>query len=151
LLSRSYRKLFIWRYRVYGFTVDNNGKALSPFYEIVIRHPVVRITLSGGKNFDWYQPLHENGNVLSYPRLTSAIQDSQVDIPDLGEYQLPAEDAPRQQWLLNQNSFVDGPTGSFDLTIESSTGVARKKKRPQSLKRALISRSASKPRQRMLS
>ena len=38
-----------------------------------------------GLDLDWYQPLHENGNILSYP----APSNNTFTPPDLGTYGIP--------------------------------------------------------------
>ena len=56
----------IWRYRVYGFAVPSDGVQRYGFYDIMVPGPAEKFA-GGGQSFDWYQPLHENGNILSYP------------------------------------------------------------------------------------
>jgi hypothetical protein len=55
----------IWRYRIYGAqSTDSNNP--NEFYEIAV--PGKPQTQGGGGiNDDYYQPTHENGNILSYP------------------------------------------------------------------------------------
>ena len=80
--------LDIWRYRVYGVKLDDpNGENL--FYDIILPGPYDSLVASGGGlTFPWYQPLYENGNVLSYPGLESLRNP-----PDLGSYQIPCPSA----------------------------------------------------------
>ncbi|MGH8896342.1 MAG: hypothetical protein ACRDZ4_04790, partial [Egibacteraceae bacterium] len=59
----------IWRYRIYGtsFTDTVSGQPANGFYEVTIPGPV--LPFSGDPaNWDWYQPIYENGNILSYPQ-----------------------------------------------------------------------------------
>lgn len=98
LVAGSFRTLFIWRYPVIGFALtDRNaepltkdGMPLHPFYEIVLPGHVGHIQPSGGLNFDWYQPPHENGYVLSYPPI-SLDGENPVQLTDLGVYSLPGD------------------------------------------------------------
>jgi len=39
---------------------------LNPFYDVVFPGQTINFKASG-LDLDWYQPLHENGNILSYP------------------------------------------------------------------------------------
>jgi hypothetical protein len=134
LVSGSIRDLTIWRYPVLGFTTtDDSGTSLTPFYEIELPGAVVQIAPSGGKNFDWYQPQHENGNLLSYPPLAGGL----VNIPDLGEYQLPGDSAPKQQALLNETYFVDPDAGTFALELDSSAGGGSEKDTTKQLAESL--------------
>ena len=71
--------LDIWRYRVYG--VANAGSY--PYFDIVLPGPFGEVempTYGGGLNYDWYQPVHENGNILSYPKPPSSA--SPPALPD---------------------------------------------------------------------
>ncbi|MBI2865497.1 MAG: hypothetical protein HYX94_13185, partial [Chloroflexi bacterium] len=80
----------IWRYRVYGMTArDPQGNVSNAFLDIVL--PRVAGTLrteAGASDFDWYQPTHENGNILSYPPYDSTTT---FHPADLGEFQLGTE------------------------------------------------------------
>ena len=73
---------------------------------------------SGGLNFDWYQPAHENGNILSYPPVTS-----QTFTPsDLGPFTLP--DGTEVTDLLVPASLLgwDGTSGTIALTFSQQSG-----------------------------
>jgi hypothetical protein len=69
LLVAQLQTFDVWRYRAFGISpTDAQGQPLNGFYELVLPGPTVEAR-GGGLNFDWYQPLHENGNILSYPTL----------------------------------------------------------------------------------
>lgn len=60
--------LNVWRYRVYG-SKGNSGGSL--FYDLTF--PGKPHDASGpGLSMDWYNPVHENGNILSYPALPAS-------------------------------------------------------------------------------
>ena len=84
--------LDIWRYRVYGAELDDpNGQYL--YYDVILPGPYDSLVATGGGlTFPWYQPLHENGNILSYPGLASLRNPS-----DLGSYQIPCP-AAAEAW-----------------------------------------------------
>jgi len=66
-ISGRYQKLTIWRYRVLGATgQDSAGKSLNLYYDVVFPGPPLAFT-GAGRSFDFYQPIHEPGNILSYP------------------------------------------------------------------------------------
>lgn len=83
----------IWRYRIYGVAgatgeppAEGAGNA---FYDLVLPGPALNFQ-GGASSFDWYQPTHENGNVLSYARPTNNF----FTPADLGSYRLPCDDRP---------------------------------------------------------
>lgn len=58
--------LTVWRYRVYGPSSSISGNY--PYYDLTF--PGKPYLASGpGLDSDWYNPIHENGNLLSYPPL----------------------------------------------------------------------------------
>ena len=83
-ISGRFQKLTIWRYRVLGETTQNSaGKPVNLYYDVVIPGPALAFS-GGGRSFDWYQPIQEPGNILSYP----APSDSTFNPPDLGTFQV---------------------------------------------------------------
>lgn len=82
----------IWRYRIFGMTTkDQDGNPATPFFDLVLPGPFTALvpgtqeTQAGGLNFDWYQPVHENGNILSYPAYNASF----LSPSDLGGYTIP--------------------------------------------------------------
>lgn len=59
-----------YNYPVLGQT-DGNG---NPLYVTFSVPSQVQITHAGGSAFDWYQPIHEPGNLLSYPGSETILQ-----------------------------------------------------------------------------
>jgi hypothetical protein len=88
----------------------------------VLPGPTKPIPAGGGRNFDWYQPRHENGNALSYPAITPA---GNVDVSaDVGPpVKLTGSNPPATlpQPMINKNYFVDRTSTSPSLTITGST------------------------------
>ena len=82
--------LDIWRYRVYGLPTETPG--IYPHFDIVLPGPYGEVpmnTKGGGLDYDWYQPVHENGNILSYPRrfkTTGGDNPSIVAPSDMGSF-----------------------------------------------------------------
>lgn len=82
----------IWRYRVLGVpkviaqTDQHPPKDFeaNAFYDIVLPGPAMKFS-AGGLDLDWYQPLHENGNILSYPAPTAGT----FNPTDLGTFKIP--------------------------------------------------------------
>ncbi len=69
--------LDIWRYPVYGASDGTN----QGYYEVVMPGPSQVLKEGPGIGLEWYQPVQENGNILSYPTLS----DSNV-MPDQGSF-----------------------------------------------------------------
>ena len=60
------RIIDIWRYRIYGLT---DGE-LNGFYEVVMPSSVTETSDTPGcALYEYYRPIHENGNILSYPQI----------------------------------------------------------------------------------
>jgi hypothetical protein len=134
-ISGRMQTLDIWRYRVLGVpgTVDN--KPVSTFYDLLLPGPAVDFS-GGGLDFDWYQPLHENGNILSYPSLMGDPSSPQsFSPPDLGTYaiEIPcpqpvqAGDPPCKMtqsgaMIPSQLKFISGTGETISLDYMNSTG-----------------------------
>ncbi len=120
--------LHIWRYRIFGMDLDD--PAQSPYFEIVIPGSATDLEAdAGGLNFDWYQPTHENGNILSYPEFV----DGQTFTPsDLGSYTIPCEPGTAgcvdgqktvtELLIKPRVQFCDGNTGAVALTFTAESG-----------------------------
>ncbi len=109
----------VWRYRVYGQGTDtgdpNNPNA---FYDIVIPGPSIKQTL-GGLNNDWYQPVHEVGNILSYPGYDAVCRPS-----DIGPITIPNTDISNKAVPLISCSgqFYNGNSSTVSLQLDHTTG-----------------------------
>lgn len=80
----------IWRYPVYGFETSDPINPMT-YYEITI--PGLALAQqSAGTDYDWYAPLHVNGNILSYPQNLSRRLPW---VPaDVGPFQVPKLQCP---------------------------------------------------------
>ena len=113
----------IWRYRAYGAPLRNGqGADSKAFLELVLPGPRLEAR-GGGLNFDWYQPLHENGNILSYPQLTTGSSQPS----DLGSFRLPGGPTISEPLIPPQLLNYDGTSGKvrLDFTTSSGSGSAR--------------------------
>lgn len=103
----------VWRYPVIGQTVEDEDGNEGQLY--------VQITLPSdettgnfhGTDVEWYQPVHENGNIFSYPWLLDQI-----------------EELSQGQILTDLQSFTTG-AGSFTFYV-SWTGVTEEGKETSS-------------------
>lgn len=78
-LGGSIQDLDIWRYRIFGVPAsDLNNNA--GYYEFVIPSKQVKFIGEPGRVADWYQPQHENENILSYP----LVNGQSYEPPDVG-------------------------------------------------------------------
>ena len=140
LVGGAYQTISIWRYPILGqllvrrdgtVVTDASGRSLHPYYELQIPGPVEKLSPPvAGRGLDWYQPLHENGNALSYPQRTPATLGGLVPIADrdVGAYQLPGDPAPKRQILANLGYALDPTTSSVDLDISATTGGGQDRK-----------------------
>ncbi len=111
-------RMDIWRYPVSGIDF---GDGLNSFWEIVF--PGDTITgRGGGLTFDWYEPIHENGNILSYPPLTGnsyTPQDCCAEFTFLENSKEVSEAIP---FLAPTRLGWDGTSGSIALNFSETTG-----------------------------
>jgi len=104
----------VWRYRAYGAPPQGETNT---FYEMVLPGPKVSFS-GGGLNFDWYQPSHENGNILSYPAALGPAGNPYIP-EDLGPYTLPNGMMPKEPQVPAALSYFDGTGGSTELKYSS--------------------------------
>ena len=63
-----FKLMDIWRFRIYGLKTEQDQNA---FYEVILPGPTKESLDTYGCDFsDYYQPVHENGNILSYPQIS---------------------------------------------------------------------------------
>jgi hypothetical protein len=80
----------IWRYPIYGFETGDPSNPMG-YYEIAIPGRSFS-QQSAGSQFDWYAPLHVNGNILSYPQNLSRRLPW---VPaDVGSFEVPQLECP---------------------------------------------------------
>jgi hypothetical protein len=114
--------LDIWRYRIFG-TSTGDQQNPNAFYEIVLPGPPSIVAKPGGLDVDWYQPIHEVGNILSYP------QSDQVCNPsDLGSFTRPDPNNPGHlitdatPLIACTQQFYDGNSSTTTLSLNHQTG-----------------------------
>jgi hypothetical protein len=139
LLVGSQRSWSVYRYPIIGRTLTDaqgklvlgpNGQPQYGFYEITLPGQTVPFGPGGGRAFgDWYQPLHENGNALSYPALGPNGLVS-LDPSQLGpSVTMTGSDSNGSQApvtvpqpLINKSYIVDQTGSSVNLAISQVTG-----------------------------
>ncbi|MBI3798472.1 MAG: VCBS repeat-containing protein [Deltaproteobacteria bacterium] len=108
----------VWRYRGFGIaSTDAQGNKVNGFYELVLPGPKIAFH-AGGLSFDWYQPLHENGNILSYP----ALMNKTFTPGDLGSFTLPNGTVKTELLVPPQLLAYDGTSGTIRLDFSKSSG-----------------------------
>jgi hypothetical protein len=110
----------VWRYRIYGFPTQGST---NNFYEIVMPGPTVGFN-GGGTSFDWYQPIQENGNILSYPAALGAAPNTLIP-SDLGTYTLPDGSTPKEPQVPGELNYFGGTGGSSQLSYSSAVTKER--------------------------
>ena len=120
--------LDIWRYRVLGVSSkDPDGRDVNAFIDYVFPGPSLNLK-AGGLDLDWYQPYHENGNILSYPQPS----DNTFNPPDLGTYEIPCpmgasdcvngRETQSGAMIPPTAQFIDNTSGSIALDYSNNTG-----------------------------
>ncbi len=129
----------VWRYPLFGADVDIDGGAPQAFWEISFPAATGTLNRSAGglgAFFDWYQPRHENGNILSYPRTIDI--DPPIDccapftfIEDGQEVtqQIPFMDSEQLEW--------GGITQTIRLNFSEASGSGSEKSYEHTLKESL--------------
>ncbi len=118
-LSGRLQTIDVWRYRIYGLTQTDPDS--NSFYDIMLPGPTTPFS-GGGMDFDWYQPVHENGNILTYPE---AFNSKGGNPPDVGSWTIPGSNQTITGVLIPiANWFFDGTTGSESIALSqgSATG-----------------------------
>ena len=87
----------VWRYPVFGVAVqDPDGNEMpNAFLDITAPTPNDDMSLTGGIDaLDWYQPVHENNNILSYPKPAygTTPEEDFYEPADMGSFQIPCTD-----------------------------------------------------------
>ena len=113
-LSGEVQTFDVWRYRAYGAPASGETNT---FYELVFPGPKLPFA-GGGLTFDWYQPVHENGNILSYPSALGPPGNTFIPT-DLGTITLP-NGTQRQEPLVPAKMSSFNGSGTSDLLAFSS-------------------------------
>ena len=133
-ISGRMQTMDIWRYRVLGVAGTVDGKPVNTFYDVLLPGPTSDFHGSG-LDFGWYQPRHENGNILSYPSPSSddPSSPSTFSPPDLGSYEIPCPqpgDPTCKNGTLTKSGamipateeFISGTSGFIGLDYSNNTG-----------------------------
>jgi hypothetical protein len=104
----------LWRYPITTRQVkDKDGEEQQVYFDLVVPGENSRKILGPGRFFEWYAPIHENGNILSYPNETQRPADVQ-DVKD-------SAGNPVKGVFVNPTDLVWGPiSGGFALEWKKS-------------------------------
>ena len=76
----------IWRYPVIGLAAEQGEQPLDkPVVDVVVPGPFIN-NFGPGRLNDAYQPIHQNGNILTYPAAESDSSQNGFNPPDIGPY-----------------------------------------------------------------
>ena len=101
--------LDIWRYPIYALMTDDGKK--HGFQEIILPGPYSIISAGAGKDHgDWYQPAHQNRNILSYPHFVA--EHTNFTPPDLGSFKW--YDEKKQEEIEVPDIMNEGATHYWD-------------------------------------
>lgn len=112
----------IWRYRVYGPNVkDILGNDTNGFYDIIF--PGVGVSFqSPGLALDGYEPVYENGNILSYPSALGSQPSDPLTPDDLGPFTLPNGTTVLEPMVPASEFTFGGTSGNQNLQYSQSSG-----------------------------
>ena len=112
----------IWRYRLYG-SGTNTGASNNSFYEVVLPGPSTVVS-GAALHTDWYQPIHEIGNILSYPGFGQVCGSDGKSPADLGPITYPTNPATVENapYVPCEGIFYDGSSTTKTLALESKSG-----------------------------
>jgi len=113
-LTKTY--LEIWRYPVYGFPeVDSQGNPSYTYVDITMPGSSQEVpATNAGKDIQGWEPVWENGNILSYPLYTGTAYMP----PDLGSYFIPCVPGPADCKQVSD----DPPTYQKEITTPMAWG-----------------------------
>jgi hypothetical protein len=112
------QNLDVWRYRVYGAEVN----PASGYLYFDMAYPTAPQDIGGaGLGLEWYNPIYENGNLLSYPPLPSTgSTPDDVGASYTVNGQMPA--GLSNGLLYSGNSFaIGGASGAVKITLANMT------------------------------
>lgn len=111
--------LDLWRYRVYGEgTSTGDPNRPNQFYEIVLPGPSL-LSNPGGRDVDWYQPIHEVGNILSYPGRADVCSPSDIGPITISNTSISNQVIPL---ISCSQQFYNGNSSTLSLMFEHQTG-----------------------------
>lgn len=110
----------IWRYPCYGL---KDGDRFG-FYEVVVPFTSPLQHSAGLSCADWYQPRHENGNILSY---TYNELGQKFQPEDLGTFSIAGGETPVQDVLAQDSRTIDGNQGTVNLNWSEQSGSEKTK------------------------
>jgi hypothetical protein len=144
-LTGKFQSADAWRYPIIGYETPPPESILG-FYEVVIPSANQDAFRGAAMNHaDFYQPLHENHNVLSYPALHLAGGGSWVP-SDLGPFTIPDPSHPNDpdarktvtavmNWPNQQKTiyYWDGNASSVDMEFSQESGSETDKEHQSSM------------------
>lgn len=120
------KNIDIWRYPIIGETevLTKSGKKGQLYLQMTFPSDKKRYLINGSA-VEWYQPVHENGNIFSYPWDTSQIDN--FEMKDLQTELEPYTTGPNQvtEYVDWTNAGTDGKEVSTEkkVAVDSSVSV----------------------------
>lgn len=115
------RLLDLWRYPVFGLKLEN-PPTQQGYYELILPGPTIEFN-GAASIHDWYQPLHQNHNILSY----ASISDPDFP-PDLGSFVPQGSTEPvRAPLNARVRRYWDGNQQTYDINWSERAGSTSSK------------------------
>ena len=129
LLLYRCRHIHVWRYKILGhFETSDDGAVTGPlYYQVTIPEDDTSVlSLIPGMQVPWYQPIHENGNIFSYPASYLQIegQDGAEHLTDIVELAVGGNDVEQNvSWLSGKKEELQegsSKTYAVDASVSCS-------------------------------
>ncbi len=129
LLLYRCRHIHIWRYKILGhFATADDGSVTGPlYYQVTIPEDDTSVlSLIPGMQVPWYQPIHENGNIFSYPSSYLQIegQSGSEHLTDIVELAVGGNDVEQNvSWLKGKREELNkgsSKTYAVDASVSCS-------------------------------
>ena len=125
------RLLDLWRYPVFELKLES-PPTQHGYYELILPGPTIEFN-GAASIYDWYQPLHQNHNILTYP----SISDPEFP-PDLGSFVPQGGSGPVRAPLNTRvRRFWDGNQQTYDINWNERAGSTSSKTFTSTLRETL--------------
>ena len=113
----------VWRFPIIGYKNPDPDKPPHGVMDIVLPGPALTFQSDGKAHADWYQPKHQNRNILSYPPY------NKPDFPpDLGSFKVPGQKDPVHDTMNELLSYAYGGISQrLDISWTDKAGSGSEK------------------------
>jgi len=126
-LELKYQDINIWRYPILGYETGNPDLPVG-MYELIIPSANPTTVKSGGmNNADFYQPIHQNHNILSYLQFSATAAEGKWIPTDVGSFKIPDTSHPGATKtvtdIMNSGATYFWNGNAYEESLEWSAGA----------------------------